>query len=187
VRRQIERAATDVPAGRKITIRPPAIVVAGYVAVGISLFFVFITVAFADDYPVPHRVLWGLNTLIIIPMGLAGWLIAKCTSLTIDAEGLTIVNPLNTAQVPWLYVTNVDEDFLGIFRVQTREWSMRATAVQASNWEGGLYGQDASTSWSNSLVTSLPIHETAHQQLATRPRGGGCPWARLSEPSQHGY
>jgi hypothetical protein len=138
VRSQVERALSDHRDGRSIRIRPPGLVSSGYMLVFVAILFAVIVIVLADDLPTSNLETLALLSLLHLPVGVFGWLMARRTWIDIEPEGVRVVNPLNTAFVPWAELQVVDESSSGLLRIQTNDWSIAGWAVQASNWEAQM-------------------------------------------------
>lgn len=56
-------------------------------------------------------------------------------SLRLDSRGVSIVNPLNSAFIPWRDIEAADATGYAL-RIYTAAWSIGVFAIEPSNWEG---------------------------------------------------
>jgi hypothetical protein len=91
--------------------------------------------SYADDWV-------GFN-VVLLTLGLGGWLYLARAYMDVGPAGIRIVNPINESFIPWASIVDVRSDGVSL-RIRTATWSVGAFGVEKANREvGGRSGAES--------------------------------------------
>jgi hypothetical protein len=79
----------------------------------------------------------GVMGVFSVVVGVQGWILPLCSSMTVTSWGVSVVNPLATARVAWADLAEAYVLPNGLsLRIRTTTWTIGVFPIQVSNWEG---------------------------------------------------